>query len=289
MDPVAALRWQRQPATASPWLHEEVASRMAERLKWFREPPASWMHWEPVGGGLQAHQQLRSQLPDASCFVAAQRLPEVLQATREAGGPGWNPLSWGRSRGPQAANEDTRVSMLWANMALHAEPRPQTLLKRWNAHIETNGFLMFSCLGPDSLRELRAVYAAQGWPEPAHAFTDMHDWGDMLVHSGFAEPVMDMERITLSYSGAKPLLAELRGLGRNLHTERFAACRSRAWRARLCEAIESGLPRADDGRLLLTFEIIYGHAFKPVPRVPMGPATTVPMEDMRAMLRGRRG
>ncbi len=288
LDPVAALRWQQRAASTSPWLHEEVASRMAERLKWFREPPASWMHWEPLAGGLLAHQQLRAQLPDATCHVAAQRLPEALQATREAAGTAWNPLNWGRGKGPRAADEGTRVRMLWANMALHLEPRPQTLLKRWNAHIETDGFLMFSCLGPDSLRELRAVYAQQGWPEPAHAFTDMHDWGDMLVHSGFAEPVMDMERITLSYSGPEPLLAELRGLGRNLHSERFAACRSRAWRARLCAAIESGLPRAADGRLVLTFEIIYGHAYKPVPRVPMGPSTTVPMEDMRAMLRGRR-
>lgn len=261
---------------------------MAERLKWFREPPASWMHWEPVAGGLLAHQQLRAQLHDAPCHVAAQRLPEALQATREATGTAWNPLNWGRDKGPRAADDGTRVRMLWANMALHLEPRPQTLLKRWNAHIETDGFLMFSCLGPDSLRELRAVYARQGWPEPAHAFTDMHDWGDMLVAGGFAEPVMDMERITLSYSGAEPLLAELRGLGRNLHTDRFAACRSRAWRARLCAAIESGLPRAADGRLVLSFEIIYGHAFKPVPRVPVGPSTTVPMADMRAMLRGRR-
>jgi malonyl-CoA O-methyltransferase len=59
---------------------------------------------------------------------------------------------------------------------------------------------MFSCLGPDTLRELRALYAALGWPPPAHEFTDMHDWGDMLVASGFAEPVMDMERITLSFA-----------------------------------------------------------------------------------------
>lgn len=262
---------------------------MVERLKWFKEPPTSWLHWEPVTGGLQAHQQIRLQLPDATCHVAAKRLPEALQATRETSGAGWNPLNWVRARGPQAVSPDTRVSMVWANMALHMEPRPQALIRRWHAHIQTNGFLMFSCLGPDSLRELRAVYASQGWPDPAHAFTDMHDWGDMLVHNGFAEPVMDMERITLSYSGAEPLLAELRGLGRNLSASRFGACRSRAWRQRLHCAIESALPRDADGRLLLTFEVIYGHAFKPVPRVPVAPSTAVPMADMRAMLRGHRG
>ncbi|MCY1380455.1 hypothetical protein D9M69_682800 [compost metagenome] len=117
----------------------------------------------------------------------------------------------------------------------------------------------------------------------------MHDWGDMLVHSGFAEPVMDMERITLSYSAAPLLLQDLRELGRNLHADRFEGWRSRAWRTRLCEALETELPRSDDGRLLLTVEVIYGHAFKPVARAPLGSSTSVSMDDMRAMLRsGRR-
>jgi malonyl-CoA O-methyltransferase len=100
---------------------------------------------------------------------------------------------------------------------------------------------------------------------------------------------MDMERITLSYSGAQPLLEDLRLLGRNLHTHRFAGLRSRAWRARLYQAIEAGFPRSPDGRLLLTLEIIYGHAFKPVPRARGDTTTAVSVDDMRAMLRsGRR-
>jgi malonyl-CoA O-methyltransferase len=288
LDPVAALRWRRRARTESPWLHEEVATRMAERLHWFREQPVSWLHWEPVAGGLRAHRYLRGLLPQAPCHFMAERPQEAWEATREEGGPAWNPLNWGRRKGPEPADEQTRVSMLWANMLLHMEPRPQTLIQRWHAHIETNGFLMFSCLGPDSLRELRPVFARHGWPEPAHAYTDMHDWGDMLVHSGFAEPVMDMERITLSYSGAEPLLKELGELGRNLSTHRFPACRSRGWRERLYRAIEAELPRAPDGRLLLTFEVIYGHAFKPVPRVAMGPSTTLPVDDLRAMLRNPR-
>jgi malonyl-CoA O-methyltransferase len=288
LDPVAALRWRRRNRSESPWLHEEVATRMAERLSWFREQPTSWLHWEPVTGGLRAHRHLRSLLPEARCHVLAERLPEALAVTRDESGPAWNPLKWGRHKGPQPVEDQTRVRMLWANMLLHMEPYPQALIQRWNRHIETNGFLMFSCLGPDSLRELRPVFAQQGWPEPAHAFTDMHDWGDMLVHSGFAEPVMDMERITLSYSGAEPLLKELGELGRNLSTARFPACRSRGWRDRLCQALEAGLPRSPDGRLLLTFEVIYGHAFKPVPRVAMGPSTTVPVDDLRAMLRNPR-
>lgn len=287
MDPVACTRWWRMPHEASPWLHEEVGSRMAERLQWFREPPASWLNWEPVSGGLGVHRTLRQRLPQAACWLHAARPDLALAATREASSSGgWT--SWWRRRepaGPSLAGADTRVRMLWANMVLHAESSPLTLIRRWHRHVEVDGFLMFSCLGPDSLRELRQLYSDRGWPAPAHDFTDMHDWGDMLVRQGFAEPVMDMERITLSYSSASALLDELRTLGRNLSSRRQVGLRGRGWRRQLERAIESELPRGPDGRLLLTFEVIYGHAFKAPPRVPVAASSTVGVDDLRAMLR----
>ena len=178
------------------------------------------------------------------------------------------------------------VQMLWANMALHTAADPEALIAEWHRLIAVDGFAMFSCLGPDTLRELRAVYARLGWPVAGHEFTDMHDWGDMLVHAGFAEPVMDMERITLTYSTPQSLLAELRSLGRNLHPQRFAGLRARAWLARLHAALAEGLASpAGDGRLQLTFEVVYGHAFKPAPRLNMQAETTVSLEQMRSALK----
>ena len=129
------------------------------------------------------------------------------------------------------------------------------------------------------------VYAAMGWPPAGHAFTDMHDWGDMLVHAGFAEPVMDMERITLTFATPERLLQELRELGCNLHPDRFGALRGRCWRERLHAALVEHLADpAQDGQLALTFEIIYGHAFKPAPRLKMSASSAVSLQDMRAML-----
>ena len=157
-------------------------------------------------------------------------------------------------------------------------------MRQWHRHLDVDGFLMFSCLGPDTLTELRAVYARQGWAPPCHAFTDMHDWGDMLVHAGFAEPIMDMERITLTYSSADSLLADLRELGRNLHTDRFPALRGRRWRSTLGAALEHAL-RGPDGRLELTFEVVYGHAFKPQPKLTVSSETRVTLEEMRRSLR----
>jgi malonyl-CoA O-methyltransferase len=174
-------------------------------------------------------------------------------------------------------------------MALHMSPDPQALIQRWHSLVQTDGFLMFSCLGPDTLRELRHLYARQGWPAPAHEFTDMHDWGDMLVQAGFAEPVMDMEHITLSFSSPSTLLAELRGLGRNLHPQRFSGLRGRAWRAALDRGIASAARDPDQpGRLRLSLEIIYGHAFKPAPRMAVQAQTLIPLEQMRQSLRAQK-
>ena len=93
----------------------------------------------------------------------------------------------------------------------------------------------------------------------------MHDWGDMLVHAGFAEPVMDMERITLTWETPAALLAELRELGANLHPAPFPGLARRALAARRLERSWRHALRGPDGRLALTFEIIYGHALKPAP------------------------
>ncbi|MCU0942228.1 MAG: biotin synthase [Hydrogenophaga sp.] len=288
LDPIASERWLGRARDASPWLHEEVAARMVERLQWFREAPTSWLHWEPLLGGLKAHQRLRATLPDAACQVWARDLPRALAATRERAPRSWNPFARPRDFQPEPADPARPVQMVWANMGLHAESSPQALLARWHAHLATGGFLMMACLGPDSLRELRAIHARQGWPAPAHPFTDMHDWGDMMVHAGFAEPVMDMERIVLTYGSASAMVDELRQLGRNLSDGRHTTLRGREWRQLLLGAIEAHGERGDDGRLRLTFEITYGHAFKAAPRARQG-ETTVALDMVRAQLRQRRG
>ena len=174
-------------------------------------------------------------------------------------------------------------------MVLHSCAAPEDLISRWHRAVAVDGFLMFSCLGPDSLRELRQLYADQGWPAPGHELTDMHDWGDMLAQAGFAEPVMDMERITLSYLDPGKLLQDLRELGRNFHPRRFAALRGRRWRERLLTGLRQDLPREpESGRMVLTFEIIYGHAFKPAPRHRVAAQTALSVDEMRALLqRGR--
>ena len=260
---------------------------MEDRLQWIRLQPQSWAHWDPVRGGVQAHALLTARYPQADCFII--QPPDngpALAAARELLPAPWSLSRWRGGKVRLANPADGVVQMLWANMALHMAADPQALIAQWHRLLAVDGFVMFSALGPDTLRELRPVYDAMGWAPPAHDFTDMHDWGDMLVHAGFAEPVMDMERIVLTWESHASLLAELRQLGANLHRGRHAGLRGRRWKGALEQALASRLanPR-EEGRLSLTFEIIYGHALKPAPRARLAEQSAVSLQDIRSMLR----
>ncbi len=284
ISPRAAERWAHVLPEASPWLHEEVARRMEGRLQWMKLKPDRWVHWEPLRGGVQGHELLAKRYPKSACYVV-QDVDGQDQAARRRMASAWfSPARW---LGPSLhfGEPVQPAEMLWANMALHMVADPQGLIARWHQMLESNGFLMFSCLGPDTLRELRAVYAANDWPPASHVFTDMHDWGDMLVNAGFAEPVMDMERITLTFATPERLLVELRELGRNLHPHRFGALRGRAWYAQMRAALSKLAQPGGDGQLRLTFEVVYGHAFKAPPKLTVGPEIRVSLDEMRATLR----
>lgn len=260
---------------------------MEQRLDWISRQPANWMHWEPMRGSLQVHALLTQRYPRAGCWLIetdARRMQAVRHAVAR---PWWRLAGWrGAPQVVQAGAPDAGAQMVWANMALHMSESPTALLATWQRALAVDGFLMFSCFGPDTLRELRGLYRAMGWPAPAHEFTDMHDWGDMLLQTGFSQPVMDMERIELTFETPRRLLQELRGLGRNLHVGRFAGLRTRQWHERLIQALGALASPADDGRLKLTFEVIYGHAIKAGPRVTA--ETAVSLEEMKAALLSQR-
>jgi malonyl-CoA O-methyltransferase len=284
IDPVAAARWAQQPIQTSAWLHEEVGRRMAERLQWITQQPSAWADWSPTRGGLAAHAALRQRYPQATAYVVEPVPALAEQVVARSTDAWWRPSRWRAPAQHAGMPPAGGAQMVWSNMLLHQVADPQALIGEWGRALAVDGFLMFSCLGPDTLQELRAVYTARGWPACGHAFTDMHDWGDMLVQAGFAEPIMDMERIRLTYATPEQLHNDLRDLGRNLHPARFGALRGRRWRGELDEALLGLADPQEQGRLPLTFEIVYGHAFKPAPRVRVAAQTEVSLDDMRSML-----
>ena len=257
---------------------------MVDRLGVIRARPAVLLDWWSQLGASSA--LLQQHYPQAR--LLAVEPAALLGARAQDHTPRW----WQRLLGNRATRhaddhlptEQLPAQLLWANMMLHWADDLPALLGRWHQVLAQDGFLMFSCFGPDTLRELRQLYAACGWGEPASRWTDMHDLGDALVHAGFADPVMDMELLTLTWDSPQALLAELRSLGGNTAPQRRAGLRTPRWRRQLEEQLTS-LLRRSDGRLHLSFEIVYGHAFRPAPRPRVQAQTEISLQDMRAMTR----
>jgi malonyl-CoA O-methyltransferase len=155
------------------------------------------------------------------------------------------------------------LDVLWSNLALHWHPQPDLVLSEWMSLLRVNGLVMFSSFGPDTMIELRQVFSAVDDFPHTLPFVDMHDLGDMLVQAGFATPVMDVERITLRYQDVQQLFADVRALGGNPLLTRRKGLLGRKDFAKVVTELEK--TRGADGRIPLSFEIVFGHAFKPQP------------------------
>jgi malonyl-CoA O-methyltransferase len=289
LDPVAleaALRRMTRQAQA-PWLHAEVARRMAEKLPLIKLKPQAVLDWWGFLGA--GHALLKRTYPQAQQWIFEPNIDWAERSKTTTRKPWWSVGGW-VSASPinvltaaQTTMPASSVQLVWANMMLHTAPNPLSLFEHWHRMLQVNGFVMFSCLGPGTLHELRGLYRAQGWPAPSPEFIDMHDLGDMLVQAGFADPVMDQETLTLRWQNPQTLLAELQTLGGNVSPHRYAGLRTPRWRHQLEQELQS--LAAPDGTIGLTFEVAYGHAFKAEPRLRAGGDTVVSLKDMRAMVK----
>ena len=242
-------------------LEAEVGMRMLERLEYVKLAPLCVL--DAGCGPAREAGALRARYAGAQLVLLDAALP-MLRIARPGGGFLSRLLS---RRTPLAVCGDLErlplasscVGLAWSNMALHWVADALSAIRELQRVLMPEGLLMFSTLGPDTLKELRAVAG----PARVHAFADMHDIGDMLVAAGFAAPVMDAERLTLTYSDARALLADLRASGQTCALA--ARPRSLAGKGFLA-ALTGGLDRLRRaGRLEATFEVVYGHAWKAAP------------------------
>jgi len=276
------LLFERAGPARADFILREIATRMFERLDYIRVTPNLVLD-AGCGGGADLI-ALRARYAGARVVGVDLGLPSG-QRLR----PGW--LARWLGRGTPAAEliqadlgalpvAAGSLDLLWSNLALHWHPAPHAVFPEWRRALRVDGLLLFSTFGPDTLQEVRAAFAAAdpAAAPTAHvaAFTDMHDYGDMLVESGFATPVMDVERLTLTYQTADALWADVRALGGNAATTRRRGLMGKAARDRLDEALAATCDA--DGRYRLTFEIIYGHAWKGQPRTTAAGEAIVRLE-----------
>jgi len=266
-------------------LQREVGTRLVERLGLVRLQPARILDAGSGTGWLAA--QVAQRYPKAGVVEVDLSLAMLRAGLRSANWRGrlFNLVRPAR-RQPVCADiqqlplAPASVELICSNLALSWVDRLEVALRELHRVLARGGLLMFTTFGPDTLKELRAVLAPAG-ALAVHPFADMHDVGDLLVRCGFADPVMDMERLTLTYPDLAALLAELRAAGgRTALTGRLQGLRGRAWRAGLEERYAAFRM---DGRVPATFEIVYGHAWKPEEGPRVAP-------DGRAVIRiARRG
>ncbi|NIF78257.1 methyltransferase domain-containing protein [Paraburkholderia sp. Cy-641] len=280
------------------FLPREIAQRMNERLDYIKVAPASVL--DAGCGAGEDIPALRERFPEAPVFGSDLSHGMLRRALRhDAGDTSWRrflPASLGKAlgaRGPRFAQADFSAlpfaagafEFIWSNLALHWHSRPDLVFPEWQRVLKVNGLLMFSTFGPDTLKELRGAYAeieaAHGVASRKHVidFVDMHDLGDMLVEAGFEIPVMDQETLTITYKSPESLLADVRRWGAYpFERETLPGAVARRLHKALLAALEAR--RRADGTIALTFEVIYGHAWKAVPRTTAEGHGIVRIEDI---------
>lgn len=251
---------------ASAVLQREVCTRMLERLGYIKLQPLRIID---VGSGTGwGTRQLGERYPKAE-ITALDIAIGMLHAARGTSG-WWQKLFSGKRESflcadveqlPLASNS---VNMVWSNLALQwCNDLPATFVELQRV-LKTDGLLIFSSFGVDTLKELRAAFSEVDEYNHLSRFADLHDIGDMLVEAGFADPVMEMEKIILTYDDLRAVMQDLKSIGaHNATTGRSRGMMGKTAWQRITENYERF---RRDGKLPATFEIVYGHAWKPAPK-----------------------
>jgi malonyl-CoA O-methyltransferase len=256
-------------------LQREVAARMAARLDYVKLVPAAVLD-AGCGTGL-AVGELRARYPEARVTALDLALPMVA-AARERERSGRSvlrrllPAALAGGRESHFVCGDVNAlpfagvafDLAWSNLALQWVNDLPRAFAEFRRVLKVGGLLTFTTFGPDTLREVRRAFARVDGFTHTNRFVDMHDLGDMLVHAGFADPVMDMEAITVTYADPESLLRELKALGATNATRgRAHGLMGRERWLRMLRALDA---MRVDGRLPATFEVVYGHAWKGEPK-----------------------
>lgn len=253
-------------------LQREVGARLLERLELTTLKPTRILD---LGCGTGRHLRALQRRYPAARIVAADLALNMLAAARRA--QGW-------LRRPALACADAlhlpfaaaSFDLVYCNLMLQWCDDLDRAFTELRRIIKPHGLLLFSSFGPDTLKELRVAWRAVDVRVHVHRFIDMHDIGDALIRTGFVEPVMDVEHLTLTYADLRALMADLKKIG--AHNVAAGRPRGLSGHQRLQELTQAYELFRRDGRLPSTWEVVYGTAWTPL----YIPADMLTLEERRA-------
>ncbi len=239
-------------------LQQEIGQRLIGRLDLIRMQPTRILD---LGAGTGFFSKALMQHYRKAHVVALDLALAMLHHTRRRGG-------WLRKPGCVCADAerlpfaDDSFDFVFSNLMLQWCMDPELVFAELRRVLAPGGLLLFTTFGPDTLMELRASWEAVDGYTHVNRFIDMHDIGDALMHTRWAEPVMDAERITVTYRELRTLMRDLKQLG--AHNVTAARPRGLTGRQRLRQVTEAYERFRRDGVLPASYEVVYGHAWSPV-------------------------
>jgi len=153
------------------------------------------------------------------------------------------------------------IDVVFSNMLLPWFDDPGPAFTEIARVLRKGGVFAFATLGPDSLLEIRRAWRQVDDGVHVNRFPDMHDLGDGLVNAGLSDPVLDVDRLSVSYTSCAQLFADLTAVGaRNSLEGRATGLTGRERFAAMTRVLN------DTGSIALDLELVYGHCWGAGPR-----------------------
>lgn len=253
-------------------LQREVEEELLARLDFYLDKPARVLD---VGAGTgRGAALLKKRWPKAD-VIALDAVPAMLRQARRHQHL-LRPFARIVADATRLPFADHTMDVVHSNLCLPWCDDLEPWFRECTRVLRPGGFLVCSSLGPDTLRELRAAWAAHDTAPRVARFLDMHDVGDAMIMAGLYDPVLDVSRFTLTYGEPQGLLRDLKGLGAtNANAERMRGLTGRKRYERMLEAYAT---LRMDGRVPATCEVVTAHAWGPQPgtrlRLPLGVRVT---------------
>ena len=236
-------------------LQKLIAERLLERLAFIEINPAIIID---AGSGVgNCARQLAKKYRSAKIIQIDLSLGMLIQARKAA--PKFFSRQYFVCSDIEKLPLKQSIELVFSNLMLQWCNDLDATFRQIKAALKNSSLFIFSTLGPDTLKELRASWATVDKEAHVNNFIDMHDIGDALIRAGFSDPVMETENITMTYQDCHSLMKDLKKIGaNNADTNRFKGLTGKHKIKKMVTAYEQ---YRQAGKLPATYEIIYGHAW----------------------------